>query len=164
MRWLCAAALVGTLMYQCNRFLVAVGRVGTATRVEVTYQVARIGITIIAAFYGLEAVAASQVLVYMLAVALYYRQLFAYDALTIRNCVRALVPSAVVALATCIIPAAIVFWPGLMVRHMVMAFLIAFLGGGVCWLVAIFALRHPLRGELLGLGSRLHARYRALRT
>lgn len=163
MRWLCAAAVVGTLMYQCNRFLVAVGRVGTATRVEVAYQLARIGITIVAAFYSLEAVAASQVLVYVIATALYYRQLRVYDALAIGNCARALVPSVVVTLATCIVPAVIAFWPGLVVQHMVSSFALAFVGGVAGWMVAIVATRHPLHGELRSVLSRLRARYCALR-
>ncbi len=164
MRWLCAAALVGTLMYQCNRFLVALGRVRTATRVEVSYQIARIGITIVAAFFGLEAVAASQVLVYVLAAALYYRQLRVYDALAISHCARAIIPSAIVTLATCVVPAVVVFWPGLVTQHMVAAFAVAFVGGVAGWLVAIMATRHPLRGELLNMLSRLRVRYRALRT
>ncbi len=163
MRWLCAAALIGTLMYQSNRFLVAVGRVGTATRVEVSYQLARIGITIIAAFYSLEAVAASQVLVYILATVLYYRQLRGYDALAIRNCARALVPSAVITLATCVIPAVIVVWPDLITRHMVPAFAVAFVGGVAGWSVAIMVTGHPLHGELQRLLSRLRARYFPLR-
>lgn len=159
MRWLCGAALIGTLMYQCNRFMVAIGRVGTSTRVEVAYQLARIGITIIAAFYSLEAVAAAQVLVYVLATVLYYRQLRVYDALAIRKCARALLPSVVITLATCVVPAAIVFWPGLVTRHMVSAFAVAFVGGVAGWLVAIVAIRHPLHGELQRLLSRLRVRY-----
>lgn len=163
MRWLCAAAVVGTLMYQCNRFLVAVGRVGTATRVEVAYQLARIGITIIAALHSLEAVAASQVLVYAIATALYYRQLRGYDALAIGNCVKALVPSVVVTLATCVVPAVVVFWPGLVVPHMVASFALAFVGGLAGWIAAVVVVRHPLYGELRGVLSRLRARYWPLR-
>lgn len=163
MRWLCAAALIGTLMYQCNRFLVAVGRVGAATRVEVAYQCARVGITIAAAFYSLEAVAASQILVYVFATVIYYRQLRVYGALAIGNCARALAPSAVVTLATCVVPAVIVFWPGLVVQHMVASFVLAFVGGVAGWMVAIVATRHPLHGELRGVLSRLRARYWPLR-
>lgn len=163
MRWLCAAALIGTLMYQCNRFLVAVGRVGTATRVEVVYQCARIGITIAAAFYSLEAVAASQILVYLIAVVMYYRQLRVYSALAISNCARALVPSVVVTLATCVVPAAVVFWPGFVAQHLVTSFAIAFVGGVAGWMIAIVATRHPLHGELRGVLSRLRARYFPLR-
>jgi len=160
MRWLCVAALVGTLIYQCNRFLVALGRVRTATRIEVQYQLARIGITIAAAFYGVEAVAASQVMVYVIATVLYYRQLRCYEALTLRKCARALVPSAVVTLAACAVPAAIALWPDLVVRHMVFAFVVAVLGGGAGWLLAVVLARHPLLDELRRVTAGVSAQYR----
>lgn len=162
MRWLCVAALVGTLIYQCNRFLVALGRVTTVTRVELQYQLARIGITIVAAFYGITAVAASQVLVYVIATVLYYRQMRIYDALTVRKCAMALVPSVVVMLATCVVPAAIVLWPGLVARHMVPAFVVAFLGGGAGWLLAVVFVRHPLLDELKRVVAHVFAQYRRL--
>lgn len=163
MRWLCVAALVGTLIYQCNRFLVALGRVTTVTRVEVQYQLARIGITIVAAFYGIAAVAASQILVYIIATVLYYRQMRIYDALTVRNCAKALAPSIVVTLATCVVPAAIVLWPGLVARHMVLAFVVAFLGGGAGWLLAVVFAPHPLLDELKRVIARVFAQYHMLR-
>jgi len=159
MRWLCVAALVGTLTYQCNRFLVALGRVTTVTRVEVRYQLARIGITIVAAFYGVAAVAASQILVYVIATVLYYRQMRIYDALKVRKCARALVPSVVVTLATCVVPAVIVLWPGLVARHMVLAFVVSFLGGGAGWLLAVVFAPHPLLDEIKRIAARVFAQY-----
>ncbi|MGH8191591.1 MAG: lipopolysaccharide biosynthesis protein [Rhodanobacteraceae bacterium] len=163
MRWLCGAAMIGTLMWQCNAFLVAVGRVGTVTRVEIEYQLARLGITIAAAFYSLEAVAAVQVLVYVMATVLYYRELRVYDALKIRKCARALVPSAVVALATCIAPLAVVFTPGFVERHMLPAFVAAFIGGCAGWLLAIVLMQHPLYDELKRGVARLPGSRRLLR-
>lgn len=163
MRWLCAAAMVGTLIFQCNRFLVALGRSMTVTRVELQYQSARIGITIAAAFYGVAAVAASQILVYVIATVLYYRQMRIYDALSVRKCAKALVPSVVVTLAACAVPVVIVLWPGLVARHMVLAFVAAFLGGGGGWLLAVVFARHPLLDELTRVIGRVFAQYRRLR-
>ncbi|CAM5367088.1 lipopolysaccharide biosynthesis protein [Rhodanobacter lindaniclasticus] len=82
MRWLCAAAVVGTLTYQCNQFLVALGHVGTVTRIELQYQLFRVGVTIMAAYYSVAAVAAVQVLVYVVATALYYQRLRSYEPLS----------------------------------------------------------------------------------
>ena len=155
MRWLCVAAIIGTLMYQCNGFLVALGRVRTVTRVEVQYQLFRIGITIAAAFVGLEAVAAAQVPVYVVATVLYYRKMRRYDVLAVRNCVRALLPSFIVMLATCIVPLAVVLWPGFIVRHMVAAFAIAFMGGCAGWSLALVVTRHPLLSEVRRIVARL---------
>lgn len=163
MRWLCSAALIGTLMFQCNRFLVALGRVRAVTRVEVQYQTVRVGITIGAAFYGVTAVAASQVLVYIIATVLYYRKMRTYDALAVRKCAKALVPSVVVTLGACAVPAAVVLWPSLVARHMLLAFALAFVGGGAGWLLALVAARHPLLDELKRVVSRVSSRYRLLR-
>lgn len=155
MRWLCAAALIGTLMYQANRFLVALGRVNTVTKVEVQYQVARVGMTIAAAFYSVEAVAAVQVLVYAIATALYYRQMRCYPALGFRSCAKALVPSALATITTCVVPVIVAFWPGFVVQHMYGAFAIAFIGGCLGWLLGLVLARHPLLDELKQVMSRL---------
>lgn len=163
MRWLCSAALIGTLMFQCNRFLVALGRVTTVTRVEVQYQTARVGITIGAAFYGVAAVAASQILVYIIATVLYYRKMRIYEALAIRKCAKALVPSVVVTLGACVVPAVVVLWPDLVARHMLSAFALAFVGGGAGWLLALVVARHPLLDELKTVISRVSTRYRLFR-
>lgn len=159
MRCLCGAALVGTLIYQCNSFLVALGRVRTVTRVEVQYQLARLGITIVAAFSSVAAVAASQILVYVIATVLYYRQMRIYEALKVWNCAKALVPSILVTLGTCAIPAAVVLWPDLMARHMYAAFALAMVGGVAGWLLALVFARHPLLDEL----KRVMARFSGYR-
>jgi len=148
MSWLCGAAIVGTLTYQCNAFLVALGHVGAVTRIEVQYQLARVGITIAAAFFSLLAVAAVQVLVYVIATALYYRELQRFDALEMRKCAKALRPSALATLATCVVPAIVMSWPDLVEEHMVTAFFIAIVGGCVGWLICIRVVQHPLLNEL----------------
>lgn len=159
MRWLCAAALVGALIWECNHFLVALGRVRDVTRVEMQFQCIRIGLTIGAAFVNVVAVAAVQVLVYVIATALYYRELRCYAPLLLRHCARAVLPSALVALATCVIPALVVAWPGLVSRHMILALCIAVGGGCASWLACVRIIQHPLLGEI----ARATARFPALR-
>ncbi|MEO5811278.1 MAG: lipopolysaccharide biosynthesis protein [Rhodanobacter sp.] len=163
MRWLCGAAMIGTLMFQCNRFLVALGRVRTVTRVELQYQSLRVGITIGAAFYGVAAVAASQILVYIIATVLYYRKLRVYEDLAVHKCVRALAPSLVVTLGACVVPAVVVLWPGFVARHMLSAFAIALIGGGAGWLLGLAIARHPLLDELKRVFSRVSARFQPMR-
>lgn len=148
MRWLCGAAVVGTLTYQCNAFFAAIGRVGTATMVEIQYQVARVGLAVVAAFYSIEAVAASQVLVYAVATALYYRKTRIFEALAIGRCMRALWPSAIVTLLSCAVPTVIAFWPGFLARHLISGFALAVLGGGGGWLLGIISVNHPLLQEI----------------
>lgn len=158
MRWLCVAAVVGTLTYQCNAFFVAVGRVGAATLVEVQYQLLRVVLAIAAALYSVEAVAASQVLVYVVATALYYRKMHDFEALAAGKCAKALLPSVAVTVMAGVVPAIIAFWPGLLARHLLPAFAVAVLGGGAGWLVGIYIVRHPLLEEIRRMMSHFHIR------
>lgn len=164
MRWLCAAAIVGTLTYQCNQFLVALGRVRLVTRVELQYQFARVALTIGAAFVSVAAVAAAQVLVYVIATALYYRKLCEYEPLALPRCVHALMPSVWVTLATCLGPAVTVMWPGFAHGHTLIAMLVGVPAGCIGWLVAAVLVRHPLAQELHRAGTRLRAHLRATGT
>jgi O-antigen/teichoic acid export membrane protein len=148
MRWLCCAAIVGTLIYQCNQFFVAIGRVGAATVIEVQYQLARVVIAIIAAFWGVEAVAASQIVVYVIAVVLYYRKISDFEALEVRKCARALKPSVIFTLGSSIVPTAVLFWPGLLAENLVPGFLVAGFGAVAGWLLAMLAVKHPLLKEM----------------
>jgi O-antigen/teichoic acid export membrane protein len=149
MRWLCASAVVGTLTWQCTQFLVAVGRAGTVTRIVLQYQPIHVGLTIIAALFSLEAVAAVQVLVHTIKAVLFYAKLHEYDALRIRKCARALVPSALVSLATCIAPAIVVAWPGFVSQHMLLALVVGIAGGGAGWLAVVVVVKHPILADIL---------------
>ncbi len=149
MRWLCGAALVGTLTFQCNGFFTAIGRYRDVTRVEIQYQVPRIGLTVLAAFYSVEAVAATQVLVYAIAVVLYYRMVVQYESVRLWNLVTALLPSGLVTLSSCVVPAAVFYlWPGSPSHHYVAAFMVAAIGGGLGWLLGIIFTKHPLLFEI----------------
>lgn len=153
MRWLCGAAIVGTLIYQCNSFFVAIGRVGAATVVEIQYQLVRVALAIGTAFFSVEAVAASQVLVYVIATGLYYRKMRDFDALALGKCAQALLPSVAVTVTTSLVPAAVMLWPGLLARHLIPAFAVAVVGGGVGWTLGVVAVRHPLLEELRRVAS-----------
>lgn len=149
MRWLCGAAIVGTLTFQCNAFFTAVGRYREVTRVEFQCQVIRIGITIFAAFYSLEAVAAAQVLVYLVAAVLYYRKVVQYEATQLRNLVAALLPSVVATLGSCVAPAVILYgWAGWPMHHIVAAFALAAVGAVLGWFLGLVLTKHPLFNEV----------------
>jgi O-antigen/teichoic acid export membrane protein len=148
MRWLCCAALVGTLTYQCNQLFVAVGRVGAASVVEVQYQLVRVGVVIAAAFVSLEAVAASQIFVYVIATVLYYRRVSDFDALRVGKCARDLIPSVVVTVASGIAPAIVYAWPGFLPAHLVSGLFLAGVGAGLGWIAGAALVSHPLLGEV----------------
>ena len=159
MRWLCCAAIVWTLTFQCNALFTAVGRYRDVTRVELQYQLTRIGITVLAAFFSLEAVAAAQVLVYVIAAVLYYRKVVQYEPTRLRNVAAALLPSALVTLSSCAVPAAVLYlWPGSPMHHYFSAFAIAGAGAGLGWLLGIVVTKHPLLTEILRVMSSLARR------
>ena len=148
MRWLCCGAIVGTLIYQCNQFFVAVGRLGAATVVEIEYQFARVVSAVIAAFWSVEMVAASQILVYAIAAVLYYREISDFDALKLRKCASALMPSVIATLGSIVAPAVVLFLPGFLVRHVVPGLVLATFGSAAGWLLAVLAVKHPLLEEM----------------
>lgn len=164
MRWLCVAAIVGTMIYQCNFFFVAVGRVGAATVVELQYQAIRVAITIAAALWSVEAVAATQVLVYVIATVLYYRKMTDFDELSIGQCARTLLPSAIMTLATSIAPALIILWPGFLEQHLFLGFAVALAGAGAGWLLAAELVHHPLLQEVQGALARMRDYLRQFRS
>ena len=162
MRWLCGSAIVATLIYQCNGMLTAVGRYREVTQIEVQYQLVRVILVVLAAFHSLEAVAASQVAVHVAAVVLYYRRLVHYDALRPGALIAALLPSLKLAIATSVVPAAVlVLWPGSAADHYVSAFLVAAGGAAITWLAGVFLLGHPLSGEIRRVFSVIRERIRS---
>lgn len=154
MQWLCVAAIVGTLIYQCNEFLVAVGQVKAVTTIEIQYQFVRVGLAIAAALYSVEAVAASQIWVYVIATVLYYRKMHGYPALSIGKCAKALLPSAAATVTASIVPAAVLLWPNLLSQHRLPAFAVAVAGCGAGWLLGLMVVKHPLLDELRRVTSR----------
>jgi O-antigen/teichoic acid export membrane protein len=149
MRWLCAAAILGTLTFQCNAFFTAVGRYRDVTRVELQCQLTRIGITIFAAFYNLEAVAAAQVPVCLIVAVLYYRKVVWYEPTRLRHLIAALMPSGLVTLASCAVPGMMLYlWAGWPTHHILAAFAIAATGAVIGWLTGIALTKHPLLAEL----------------
>jgi hypothetical protein len=123
----------------------------------VQYQLLRIGLVIGAAFINVEAVAASQVLVRIFATVLFHRQMHRYPVLGFGKVAKATLPSALVTVATCVVPAMVVMWPGLIDRWMIAASVLGFVGGCMGWLAGLVIARHPLLDELKEAPSRLRA-------
>ncbi len=165
MRWLCGAAILGTLIYQCNGLLTAVGCYREVTRIEIQYQLARLVLAVLAAFYSLAAVAASQILVYVVAITLYYRKLGRYEVLKLGPLMDALKPSAALTVFTCLAPAAVLLlWGESSVSHYIAAFFVATAGAGAAWLSGIFLFKHPMSSEIKNALSAMRIRLGTIRT
>lgn len=163
-RWLCVAQLVAALTYQCYLLLTAMGRYREVTRVVVKVQLVRIALVIAAAFYSLEAVAAVQIGVYAFAALLYYAKLTRYDDLRLSRLAAALLPSALLAVLSCVVPGALVwFWPHWLHQHVFLSLVVAGTGAGALWLAGIFMLRHPLAEEATNALANVRNRLRTMR-
>lgn len=161
MRWLCVAAIVGTLIYQVNGLLTAVGRYRDVTKIELQYQIIRIVLAIAAAFHSVEAVAASQILVYTVAVLLYYRILVAYDALRLRVLVVALAPGVALSIMVAVPPAVVLLLMSpAFPHHFAISLLVAAAGSGLMWLAGVFLIHHPLSIEIKNVSAVIRGRFR----
>lgn len=148
MRWLCGAAILGTLTFQCSEFFTAIGRIGVVTSVQIQYQLVRVVIAIMAALISIEAVAASQIIVYAIAAMLYYRKLSKFKELAFAGLTTALVPSVLVTILTCVGPVATVLWLTPIAKHFLLALSVATVGAGLGWLLGLMLTSHPLKHEI----------------
>lgn len=154
MQWLCGAAILGTLTYQCAVFLTGVGRVGVVTSIVAKYQLLRVAFAIVASLFSIDMVAASQIIVYAIAAFFYYRVLTRYEALSLRKLGLALWPSLVVACLSCIGPALVAMWLGAnLTQHYLIALAIAIPSAILCWILALLLVGHPMLKELQYLKS-----------
>jgi O-antigen/teichoic acid export membrane protein len=161
LRWLSITAMVGSLMYQCDNYFTAIGRVDIAARSEVLYQSVGIAITVGAALRGLEMVAAAQVLVYVIAVIIYYQALLSKGSLSFRSILSALAPSALVTLTAGVGPALVyVFYPPVDGR-LWLPLLAAGTSAAVGWLLGLYWVRHPIWYEIHLASTRFWQRHGA---
>lgn len=163
LRLLAISVGISTLIPLFAQFFTAIGMVGVTTTVGTITQVVRIGLLIPAAFYGLEAVAASQILVAVFSNVIQYGMFRKHTVITARDLIRALSPSVAVTAATMALPA-LAF--GLMppTRGDLWAPLVlAGIGAGAGWLVGVRVLQHPLWFEVSNVIGRLYQLRRGAR-
>lgn len=159
LRWLAVAAMVGTLMFQCSHYFTAIGRVGISTRNQVWLQSIRVVIVVFAAFQGLQAVAAAQVLVYALGVVIFYKSMLAVGGLSIMRILRAVRSSAVVTLTSAIGPVLVYYFLMPRMSTIWLPFVIACVSATGGWILGVYWTGHPLWGEFQHVLSRLWRRW-----
>lgn len=156
LRLLAIAACFGMVLPQFGQFFTAIGKVKVTTGATTIVQVIRVGVLIPAAFYGIEAVAASQILVEVVAVAVRLAVFRRYTAITGRDVLRSLLPSLGVTGATIALPLALYAWMPPSEGHQWVPLVLGALGGGASWLISIRVLRHPLWYEMSNVLGRIH--------
>lgn len=159
LRLLAIAMFVNMLSPQFAQFFTGTGRVGITTTATTAIQVFRIAILIPAAFYGLEAAAASQIVAAVFSVSLKNWLLYRYTGITRRAVLSALRPSFALCFTAAIVPALVyALMPVSNDFDMWVSITLAISGGGGGWILGAWMLKHPLWFELVNAQNRFYRR------
>lgn len=156
LRLLAVAMFFNNLTPQFRQFFTATGKVGIVTALAVVTQALRVAILIPAAFYSLEAAAASQIVVAVFSASIQYVLLRKYTAITLGELLRALSPSLGLTIATALIPAVVFVLMPNSGTDLWLSLVFSVIGGGTGWLVAAWALKHPLWFEAVNTMNRVY--------
>jgi O-antigen/teichoic acid export membrane protein len=156
LRWLAVAMFFNNLTPQFRQYFTATGKVGIVTGLAVFTQVFRVAILIPAAFYSLEAAAASQVVVAVFSASVQCVLLRKYTAITLRDLLDALSPSLGLTAATAVVPAMVFVLMPNSGTDLWLSLAVSVIGGGAGWLVAAWVLKHPLWFEAVDVMNRVY--------
>lgn len=150
-RWLCLAALFGTLTHIGTMALTSTG----AMRSLFFLQCANAALTALAVavgcFISLDAVAMGVALSSAVAAGLSLRRIKATFGVSMTAIARAMAKSAIVTAATSLPPVLVLAYWGFGDAYLWAPAMVATLGGAAAWAVALRTVAHPLWGELLRL-------------
>ncbi|MFQ5784613.1 MAG: lipopolysaccharide biosynthesis protein [Alphaproteobacteria bacterium] len=137
--------------------IIAMGEVGKLLRIELASQVTFVVFVAIGALYSLEAMVAAHIVAAL--VRDYFSQRYLHDLIgvTFRQVIAATGKSLAVLGATVFVPAVVAATVEISPTNLWPPFLIAASGAAAGWLIAVFALDHPVRGEILRVWTRARA-------
>jgi O-antigen/teichoic acid export membrane protein len=156
LRLLAVAMFINNLTPQFAKFFTATGKVGVVTGMTVLVQVVRVGVLIPAAYYSLEAAAASQIVIAVFSTSIQCGLLRKYAAITFRDLLRALSPSLGLTAATALAPAAVFVLMPNSGADLWLSLIFSVVGGGSGWLAAAWLLKHPLWSEFVNVLNRVY--------
>ena len=140
----CAAAFIGTLVFQCGYYLTAIGRVGSVTRLESVLQIIWIAMLIPAAMYNLKAVAGTQVIFYLLSVGGYYSALFKWSKISLQDVLAACRASFLAAVVSAVAPICVCWFMPPSSHNLWSDLAVSGAGAVAGWIATIYATHHPL--------------------
>jgi O-antigen/teichoic acid export membrane protein len=147
-RILAVAVAIGALWNLISHVLIAMGKIDNILRCELVIQPARIVMILIAAPFGLSMVAASQIIVYLIGLLVYYRQISLVLPISYSDVFRAVVPSIRIAVISLIAPALVIAVMEIGPTDLWWPFLVAFSGCGLGWLLGLWLSDHPAKAEV----------------
>ena len=157
-------ALVGVINMDSLQLLVAMGRAGLVTRIALFSQSLRIAILIVTAYYGLIAIAAGIIVTTTVVTFVNFVILCRTTPMTPRDCVQALVPSAIATVITMIPPGLIVLLDPPAPDNLVSPLFFGVIAAGLSWLLGLWIARHPLGYEMLDWFKAMLQRFRTARS
>lgn len=156
LRLLAIAAFIAMLTSQFGEYLVAIGKVGLLTSVTIVIQSLRIAALALASFRGLEAAAASQVVVSIIAACIQCALLTRLAPITWSDLLRAVAPSLAVTGASIIVPVFVYVLMPPSTAGLWLPLVLSGLGGGIGWLTSTWMVKHPLWFEATTALDRVH--------
>lgn len=154
------ASGIAILNSYTGQLQMATGHVNSFLHSQLITHPLRLGLTVAAAFYSIEAVAAVQIVMAVVGIAVQYHQLRKHLDLHFMMVLRASYTSAAITLLSSIVPLAIL---ALAVTGKLsnpwIELVAAGAGWGAGWLIGLFAFKHPLSEELTTAGARAYKRF-----
>ncbi|GAB3678468.1 oligosaccharide flippase family protein [Salinisphaera aquimarina] len=143
------ASIIGSLNSDAPEFLVAAGRVSVVTKIMISVQLLRIGLTVAAAYYSLLAVAAVNILTVTIVFFGFHWPIIKYSSVTWSGLGRSLARSAITTIVALIGPLSIVALVPPSDDSLWLPLLLSLVLAAVGWIVGIVFSGHPMRGELV---------------
>lgn len=128
--------------------LIAMGKVKWVFLIELTIQLTRVPLVLLAAFYSIEAVAGVNCLVFLFGAIIFNVAVSRSTGFSLREFFSALAPSAAVAFCVLPVPVGVFFLVDMSGKNLIAPLVVALFGAAVGWFLGIFLFRHPIRGEI----------------
>ncbi|MGR8981777.1 MAG: lipopolysaccharide biosynthesis protein [Gammaproteobacteria bacterium] len=145
---LCVAFAIGATWNLISQVLIASGHVGRVMKSEYCTQPLRIILIFVSANISLKAVAASQILYFIIGMFVYYSNLISVTEIRVGDIFKAVFPSLVVTGFSLTVPVAVIAFMNIGPNSYAGPFIIACAGAGLGWIVGVQLTRHPARDEI----------------
>lgn len=146
---LTVAAAIGATWNLIGQVLIACGEIDRVLKSELIIQPARILLIFGAVPFGLEAVAASQIIFFALGAVVYHRGLAQVMGISLNKVIPALFASVSITIWSLIGPIAVHFTMNMGPTNFWLPFIMAFVSAGIGWIVGAMISNHPIKSEIL---------------
>lgn len=151
---LCIAVAIGAIWSLSGHVLIVAGRIGRILKAELIIQPSRIALVVVAAPFGLEMVAAAQIIVYTIGMFVYFGEVFRFIELSAHDIFIATYRSLGTTACSLIVPLSVVILTDIGEDNIWLPLVVASLGASVGWFGGIVLTDHPIRQEIVSVAAR----------